>query len=229
MTNPADPIIVETPGVKAQKPEFAIIWLHGLGANGHDFEPIVPELGLDQHSIRFVFPHAPNRPVTINNGYVMPAWYDIKGMDLSDKEDRPGMQESEIYLNSLIEQQTASGIPASNIIIAGFSQGGAVATYSLLRSKHQLAGCMALSTYVPFMSHTSDEMNAANTNTPIFWGHGIADDVVPILLGQQSVDHLRQIGYTVQWQTYNMQHSVNAQEIADISTWIESILTSKKK
>lgn len=219
MISKLPPIVIET----RPNPKFAVIWLHGLGANGHDFEPIVPELGLDDLPIRFIFPHAPHRAVSINAGMAMPAWYDIKGIDLADKEDREGLQQSYDTVSQLIDEQIQAGIDTQNIVIAGFSQGGAVALYSLLRYPGKLAGCLALSTYVPFMSQTKAEMSDTNLQTPIFWGHGFMDPVVPILLGEQSTSHLRELGYTVDWHSYNMQHSVNINEINDISQWFKQI------
>jgi len=219
MNQQAAPIVIET----QENPKHAVIWLHGLGANGHDFEPIVPDLGLDKLAIRFIFPHAPNRPVTVNGGYVMPAWYDIKGADIADKEDLEGMHQSQSYLNDLVGLTIADGIPSENIVIAGFSQGGAVATYSLIRMEHKLAGCLALSTYVPFMSESKNQMTAYNNGTPIFWGHGSQDDIVPEQLGKSSANHLNDLGYSVDWHSYPMAHSVNADEIRDISLWFKTI------
>lgn len=219
MNQPAAPIVIET----QNNPQYAVIWLHGLGANGHDFEPIVPELGLDDIAVRFIFPHAPSRPVTINGGHVMPAWYDIKGVDIADKEDQQGMHQSQSYLNDLVGLTIADGIPPENIVIAGFSQGGAVAAYSFIRMEHKLAGCLALSTYVPFMSESTKEMTSFNKETPIFWGHGSLDEVVPESLGKQSSTHLTKLGYSVDWHSYPMAHSVNANEINDISHWFKII------
>ena len=220
MNQPSAPIIVET----QENPKYAVIWLHGLGANGHDFEPIVPELGLNDLSIRFIFPNAPDRPVTVNGGYVMPAWYDIKGPDIADKEDLQGMHQSQAYLNDLVGLTIEDGIPSSNIVIAGFSQGGAVAIYSLLRMQHKLAGCLALSTYVPFMSDSKNELSKLSNDTPIFWGHGSLDDIVPESLGKQSVKHLTELGYSVDFHSYPMAHSVHADEITDISHWFTKVL-----
>ncbi len=210
------PITIDT----QDKPNFAIIWLHGLGANGNDFVPVVPELNVDDMAIRFIFPHAPIRPVTVNMGHQMPAWYDIKGVDISDKEDIEGMSESQRYLDQLIDETIASGIASENILLAGFSQGGAVASYTFIRSEHKLAGCMALSTYVPFPQNSKEEKTDKNMASPVFWGHGNADTVVPLSLGEQSVNHLKVLGYRVEMRTYAMEHSVNMQEIADIGAWI---------
>lgn len=213
------PIILDT----QPTPSYAVIWLHGLGANGHDFESIVPALGLDDKAIRFIFPHAANRAVTINAGHVMPAWYDIKGPSIADKEDRQGIDESSRYLQALIDQVIQSGIVSGNIVIAGFSQGGAVATYSLLRVPYKLAGCMALSTYVPFMGDASSSLQSVNKNTPIFWGHGTYDDVVPESLGKQCSHYLTELGYSIEWHSYRMGHSVSPAEIGDISAWFKRV------
>lgn len=206
-------------------PTHAIIWLHGLGADGHDFEPIVPELNLSkEHSVRFIFPHAPVRPVTINGGVEMRAWYDIKGMDLSQKEDLEGMQDSQRILLELINEQIDKGIPSENIIIAGFSQGGAVIQYTGIRTELKLAGMMALSTYLPFQQAAQEQHNPINLDTPIFVGHGQYDPVVPIQLGQQSTEKLQSLGYQPTWHTYPMEHSVSLEEIRDIGNWINTIL-----
>lgn len=219
MNQPSAPIVIETQA----NPKYAVIWLHGLGSNGHDFEPIVPELILNDLAIRFIFPHAPSRPVTVNGGHVMPAWYDIKGSDIADKEDLQGIHQSQNYLNDLVNQTIADGILSEKIVIAGFSQGGAVATYSLIRMEHKLAGCLALSTYVPFINQSQNEIKQLNSDTPIFWGHGSLDDVVPESLGKKSVTHLIDLGYTVDWHSYPITHSVNADEIKDISHWFKKI------
>lgn len=218
MNQQLDPIFIEPQGCA----EFAIIWLHGLGANGHDFVPIVPELGLDNTAIRFIFPNAPIKHVTINNGIPMPAWYDIRGMDIADKEDSVGMQASHEYLNTLINAEIEQGIAAQNIIIAGFSQGGAVALYTALRFKEPLAGCMALSTYLPFMSDSKKEKSKDSENTPIFWGHGTQDTVVPLDLGETSQEHLIELGFNIRSHTYSMPHSVCAEEVVHISDWIKN-------
>ena len=216
MNQQLEPIFIEPDG----HVEYSIIWLHGLGADGHDFVPIVPELKLDDLAIRFIFPNAPIRPVTINNGIPMPAWYDIRGMDIADKEDNTGMQASQQYLQSLIEREIEKGIPADNIIVAGFSQGGAVALYTTLRFKQPLAGCMALSTYLPFMSKSNEEKQPDTEQTPIFWGHGTVDTVVPLDLGSMSQEHLAELGFSIRSLTYPMAHSVCAEEVTDISQWI---------
>ena len=212
--------------VHGNNPNYAVIWLHGLGADGHDFEAIVPQLNLsNQHSIRFIFPHAPIRPVTINGGMKMRAWYDIKGMDLSQKEDIEGMRDSQRIVLELINEQIEKGIASENIIIAGFSQGGAVVQYTGIRTELKLAGIMALSTYLPFQKYAKAEHNKANLDTPIFVAHGKYDPVVPVQLGEQSTDKLESLGYKPEWHSYPMEHSVSMEEIQDISNWINQVLS----
>lgn len=206
------------------KPNCAVIWLHGLGASSNDFPPVVPYLGLNKdQTIRFIFPQAPNRPITINGGMEMPGWYDIKGMDISGKEDLEGMTESKSFLDSLIQQQIDLGIGSEKIIIAGFSQGGAVAYYSGIRSPHKLGGILALSTYLPFAAVAKDEQNGANIETPIMAMHGDYDQVVPLHLGKGSTDVLSGLGYPVEWRTYPMQHNVIPEQLVDIGQWINRL------
>lgn len=206
----------------------AIIWLHGLGATANDFPPVVPELGLaPDRAIRFIFPQAPDRAITINGGMRMPGWYDIKGMDIADKQDAVGMAESQATLEGLIQQQLDMGVPSKNIIICGFSQGGAVAYYTAIRSKHKLGGILALSTYLPFAERTAAEQSAANLTTAIFASHGTYDPVVPIALGSGSVEQLRKLGYSVKWQDYPMQHNVVLEQIVDIGKWINQIYAAE--
>lgn len=209
------------------EPTHAIIWLHGLGASANDFPPIVPELGLSsEKSIRFVFPQAPDRPITVNGGMVMPGWYDIKGMDIADKQDASGMAESKAYLDELIDAQIALGIPSDNIIIAGFSQGGAVAYHTGIRSEHKLAGILALSTYIPFAEQAADEQSKVNIQTPILAHHGDHDPVVPVQLGKASADLLIDLGYSLEWQTYPMQHQVVIEQIQEIGAWINAVFNN---
>ncbi len=204
--------------------QHAIIWLHGLGATASDFPGIVPELGLSaDRPIRFIFPQAPNRSVTINGGMHMPAWYDIKGVDIADKQDSVGMNESFNTLDALIQSQVDLGIPSQNIIIAGFSQGGAVTYHTGIRTKHALAGMLTLSTYLPFADQVQQEQSGVNADIPIFASHGTADPVVPVHLGKMSVDTLQALNYQVRWQTYPMQHNVIMEQIKDIGTWINSV------
>ncbi len=199
----------------------AVIWLHGLGASSDDFPPIVPELGLSaDRAIRFIFPQAPDRPITINGGMQMPGWYDIKGMDIADKEDAEGMAESQAILEGLIDEQINQGIPSENIIIAGFSQGGAVAYHTGVRGQRKLGGIMALSTYLPFSEQIEQEQSKVNMATPILANHGTYDPVVPIQLGKKSADRLLDLGYPLIWKEYPMEHQVIMEQIKDIGDWI---------
>jgi phospholipase/carboxylesterase len=205
----------------AAKPEAAVIWLHGLGADGHDFVPIVPELPLPATlSVRFVFPHAPVRPVTINNGYAMRAWYDIVGITLSAREDEAGIRDSEKQIRTLVQQELDSGIPAKRIVIAGFSQGGAIALQVALRFPQRLAGVLALSTYLPLREALRLEAAAENRDVPILMCHGSQDGVVPMALGSASRDALQALNYTIEWRAYPMAHEVCLQEINDIGAWL---------
>ena len=201
------------------KPEAAVIWLHGLGADGHDFEPIVPELGLER-PVRFVFPHAPIRPVTINQGMRMRAWYDILQLG-GGPEDEAGLRASQKLTEELIRSQ---GLPASRIVLAGFSQGGAIALLTALRYSERLAGVMALSTYLPLAPKLAAERSKANSDVPIFMAHGSYDDLIPMGRAQASRDALNALGYPVEWHDYPMPHSVCAPEIADISAFLSRVL-----
>jgi phospholipase/carboxylesterase len=203
------------------KPSHSIIWLHGLGADANDFVPIVEELDLPPLGIRFVFPHAPMRPVTINGGFVMRAWYDIACQDLALKEDETGLRQSQKLVEELVAKEQARGVPPGRIVMAGFSQGGVMALQTGLRQSRRLAGVMALSAYLPLASAIDTERNAANNDVPVFLGHGIADNVVPLPLGIASRDHLLKLGYAVDWHQYPMAHSVCAEELADISAWLK--------
>lgn len=204
--------------------EHAIIWLHGLGATANDFPPIVPELGLkNDRAIRFIFPQAPNRAITINGGMQMPGWYDIKGMDIASKQDEVGMAESQQLLEALIQEQLDLGLRSENIIVAGFSQGGAVAYHTAIRSKHKLAGILALSTYLPFAENVKAEQSGINLQTPIFAGHGTYDPVVPITLGKSSADRLLGLGYKLEWHSYPMEHQVIMEQIKDVGAWINTV------
>lgn len=210
------------------EPTKAVIWLHGLGATADDFVPVIPHLGLSQTAaIRFVFPQAPSRAITINNGYVMPGWYDIKGMDLTDKEDLPGMQSSRAIVENLVEAQIAAGIASHNIALAGFSQGGAVAYYTGIRSGRKLAGILALSTYLPFVSDAAREHTRVNLEAPILAMHGNRDPVVPISAGKQSANALAALGYKVEWREYAMEHNVIPEQLGDIGRWLNNIFTDK--
>jgi phospholipase/carboxylesterase len=205
----------------AAQPTHSIIWLHGLGADGNDFAPIVPEL-VDPAwpPLRFVFPHAPVRPVTINNGMSMRAWYDIAAFDLNQRQDEVGMRASVAEVETLIAREQQRGVPADRIILAGFSQGGAIALAAGLRHAEKLAGIIALSTYLPMHAALPAERSAANATTPIFWGHGTADPVVVLQRGVDSRDLLQSLGYAVDWHTYPMAHAVCADEIRDLRRWL---------
>jgi phospholipase/carboxylesterase len=196
-----------------------VIWLHGLGADGHDFEPIVPELRL-AFAARFVFPHAPVRPVTINGGMEMRAWYDILGFDRHAAEDAPGIRASAAALTELIDNEIERGMPADRIVLAGFSQGGAIALHTALREPRKLGGVMALSTYLPLATTLAAERSAASSGLPIFIAHGSADNVLPLALGESSRRALEAAGYRVEWHAYPMAHSVCLEEILAIGAWL---------
>ena len=218
-----DPLVIET-GV--HKPDASVIWLHGLGADGHDFEPIVPELRLDPGlNIRFVFPHAPMMPVTINQGFVMRAWYDISSADIGAEPDEKGIRASAELVGELIDAQIESGIAPARIVLAGFSQGGAIVFQAGLRYPARLAGIMALSTYLPLAETLADEKSADNQDIPIFMAHGSADPVISVDLAYRSQKKLEQQGYTLEWHEYDgMAHSVSEQEIYHLAEWLEKVL-----
>lgn len=216
-----DPLEIQT----GHAPCGTVIWLHGLGADGHDFAPIVPELRLPPSlHIRFVFPHAPMMPVTVNGGYVMPAWYDVRNQDLRGDEDEQGIRASQQALDALIRLETARGIDPSRIVLAGFSQGGAIALYTALRYPAPLGGVLALSTYLPLPRTLAHEASSANAAVPIFMAHGNSDSVIPLTQGAASCGLLRQHGYTVEWREYPMIHSVCPREISDIGAWLAGVL-----
>ena len=198
-------------------PEAAVIWMHGLGADGNDFVPIVRELDLSEcPEIRFVFPHAETMPVTINNGYVMRAWYDILGMDLVRREDEVGLRKSQQQIEQLIAREIERGIPAERIILAGFSQGCAMTLQTGLRYSKKLAGMLCLSGYLPLADKLPAERSDANFSTPIFMAHGRVDPVVQIARAETSRDFLKSLGYAIEWKDYSMPHSVCEEEIDDI-------------
>lgn len=205
-------------------PIASVIWLHGLGADGHDFASIVPELGLAPDAARFVFPHAPRRPVTINNGYVMRAWYDIRHGDFGRRHDHDGLNESEMALRSLIEREHERGVSYDKIILAGFSQGGAVALQTALRFPKRLCGVLALSTYCPSTADPTWSVAEANRRLPVFMAHGSQDNVIPLPIAQISRQSLEHLGCSIQWREYNMPHSVCPQEIADIAAWLKALI-----
>jgi phospholipase/carboxylesterase len=208
--------------------DAAVIWLHGLGADGYDFVPIVNELRLPPTlAVRFIFPHARPRPVTINNGFVMRAWYDITGLGPDRKEDDAGIRESAGVVNGYIEQQIARGVATERIVIAGFSQGGAIALQASLRYPQRLGGVMALSTYLPLKDSVAAEASPANKSVPILMCHGLRDPMIAAAIGKASRDQLVSLGYTVEWQSYPMEHSVCMEEVVDISRWLQARLESK--
>ncbi|MCR4303487.1 MAG: alpha/beta hydrolase [Gallionella sp.] len=214
-SNPA-PIILES----GKQPRHSIIWLHGLGADGHDFVPIAGELNLPV-AVRYIFPHAPMRPVAINGGFVMRAWYDIAGQSMDAQQDVAGIRASQAAIEALIAQEVADGIAPGNLFLAGFSQGGAIALHTALRQKSPLGGVLALSTYLPLADSVPGEMQTNSTATPIFMAHGLDDPVVPYSLGAASKDALMDLGYAVTWRDYAMGHSVCEEELRDIETWLK--------
>lgn len=220
MSQVLDAIEIETHA----QPDAAVIWLHGLGADGHDFEPIVPELHLPPSvRLRFVFPHAPVRPVTVNQGMRMRAWYDIFQFG-GGPEDEAGIRAAAGLLNALIEKEKGRGIPAGRVVVAGFSQGGAIALQAALRYPERLAGVLALSTYLPLYVDLEKERSEANREAPIFMAHGQHDDIIPISRAEQSRRILDSLGYKVEWHAYPMPHSVCAEEIRDIAAFLVRIL-----
>lgn len=210
----------------APAPTHAVIWLHGLGADGHDFEPVVEAFDLDAlPPTRFVFPHAPMRPVTINAGYVMPAWYDIVSNDFSQRrEDEAGVRESAAQLEALVARENARGIADGNIVLAGFSQGGAIALHAGLRHPRRVAGILALSTYLPLADTLAAEAHPANRDVPIFMAHGRADNVIPCAFAERSCALLRAAGYAVDWHAYQAAHSLILEEVRDIERWLRTVL-----
>ncbi|BCN94132.1 phospholipase/carboxylesterase [Thiomicrorhabdus immobilis] len=215
-----DPSIVVEPAVKANA---AVIWLHGLGADGHDFENILPQLGLpNDHAIRFVFPHAPVQPVTVNGGMMMRSWYDILSMDIADRVDINGVEQSANVVNDLIAEQISQGIPAQKIVLAGFSQGGLVVLHAGLNCDENLAGILALSTYYP--EPCFNESSLRNHALPIFMAHGRYDQVIPLSVAEDSKAFLESKDFSVDWHSYPMEHSVCMQEVEQISAWLQTRL-----
>ena len=216
-----DSIIIET----GDDPDCAVIWLHGLGADGNDFVPIVEQLQLPSHyAIRFIFPNAPIRPITINQGYPMPGWYDISSMSIVEQEDEAGIKESSAILKQLCDEQVSLGINSSRIVVAGFSQGGAIALHCGCRYPKPLAGIMALSTYMPLPDTLEDEVDENIAEVPVFMAHGRQDDVVNYEYGKLSMDKLDALNIEVQWHEYDMGHSVCLEEINHIRNWLTDIL-----
>lgn len=221
MNRTADAVTLPPPGAHTA----TVVWLHGLGADGNDFVPIVPELGLPQgHGIKFVFPHASVRPVTLNNGYPMRAWYDIVGISRTGPQDTPGIRDSAQRIAGLLEAEIAEGIPAGRLVLAGFSQGCAMALHTGLRFHSTLAGIVGLSGYLPVESTLATEASAANRRTPILLAHGTMDPVVPFALGKGSRDVLLGEGYAIDWREYPMQHQVCLEEIEHIGAFLRERL-----
>ena len=215
------PVVVEP----SKPATAAVVWLHGLGADGHDFEPVAAELGrggLDD--VRFVFPHAPVRPVTINGGMAMRAWYDIAGTDLDRRADEEGVRESAGIARALVDEQIARGIAPERVVLAGFSQGGAIALYAGLRFPFRIAGILALSTYLPAPGSLATQAHDANRDVPIFLAHGSQDPVIALALSERSRAALAALGYVVEVHTYPMPHSVCAEEVRDVANWLHRCL-----
>ncbi|MGB1110539.1 MAG: alpha/beta hydrolase [Gammaproteobacteria bacterium] len=206
----------------AENPDSTIIWMHGLGADGNDFVPIVPELGLG--NTRFVFPHAPVRAITLNAGMHMRGWYDIISLNFGDPQDEHGIRESQGLIDALIDHEIANGMPSERIILAGFSQGGVMALHTGLRRADKLAGILALSTYLALDDKVASEVSDANRDTPIFMAHGQYDDVIQPRFGRASKDMLEALDYSVEWHEYAMPHAVVPEEISDISRWLQARL-----
>ena len=207
----------------------AVIWLHGLGDSGHGFAPIVPELRLPADAgIRFLFPHAPEQPVTINGGMRMRSWYDIKTMDLAHRADEDGVRQSAAAVQKLLDKLIADGLSSEQIVLAGFSQGGVIAMHLLARLPYKLAGVVALSTYMCAVEKLASEALTINKATPVFFGHGSQDPMVPMTAGQQAFHALKSAGFNVSWHDYRMEHSVCAQEVADISSFLQRRLMQVK-
>ena len=218
-------IEIATSNTPGDTPSAAVIWLHGLGADGNDFAGLVPELDLEGCApIRFVFPHAPRMAVTVNSGYVMPAWYDIAGTDLLQRQDRSGIERSAQAIEALIDHEMARGIAANRIVLAGFSQGCAMSLHTGLRLPYAIAGIVALSGYLPLADSVAAQRHSANQQTPVFMAHGLQDPVVPLGRGEASRDALQQLGYAVEWHSYPMQHSVHPHEVTDISHFLQRVL-----
>lgn len=220
------PLVLTHPNLDSININASVIWLHGLGADGYDFEPVAQQLLRSPvlRQVRFILPHAPEMPVTRNGGYIMPAWYDVYGIIPLQQEDEAGIQTSQHYINTLIQNEIERGIPSERIVLAGFSQGGAIALHTALRYPHKLAGVLALSTYLPLHAKLHTEATLANKHTSIFMAHGIFDDVITLEMSKLSRDLLLKFEYPVNWHEYRMAHSVCAEEIADIHEFLKQVL-----
>jgi phospholipase/carboxylesterase len=219
MTQPLLPHIKIGP----DQAEYSVIWMHGLGADGYDFEPLIPELGLsDDYKIRFILPHAPTQAVTINGGMEMPAWYDIlDSAKIDAQQDTKGIHQAADYIKAFIENEKSQGVSPKNIFLVGFSQGGVVALQTGLRYPEKLAGILALSTYLPLPETLATELSTANKNIPIMMTHGEFDQVIPIAIGRHSRDLIEKEGVKIEWYEYPMEHAVIPDEIEDISKWFK--------
>ena len=219
MTDLLPHITLET----GDSPQHSIVWLHGLGADGEDFVPVAEQMQLPV-AVRYIFPHAPMQPVTINGGYVMRAWYDIIGTDIGSQQDEAGIRDSQETIEKLIAQEKQRGIASENIYLAGFSQGGAIVLHTGLRHEARLGGIIALSTYLPLSQTLAVEASAANRGLPIFMAHGNDDPIVPLMLGKSSAQKLQEMDYRLDWHEYGMPHSVCMEEIADLASWLQQRL-----
>jgi phospholipase/carboxylesterase len=218
---PLETVEIET----GPEPHSTVIWLHGLGADGHDFEAVVPELvRRGERALRFVLPHAPRRPVTINGGLSMRAWYDIVGFDRHSAQDEPGIRASDSAIRALIARENARGIASERIVLAGFSQGGAMALFSGTRYPEKLAGIIGLSCYMLLGSELASEKSAVNQTTPLFVAHGMRDPVVDVRLGEETRRQLEAAGYSVSWHPYPIPHSVSPEELTHIAAWLRWVL-----
>lgn len=216
-------------GPTSEEAGAVVLWLHGLGADGHDFAPIVPQLGLDDLHVRFVFPHAPSMPVTVNGGFVMPAWFDVAEVDLRREPDVAGVRRSAAQIDALLAREEERGVPSGRIVLAGFSQGGVVALHTGLRHGRPLAALVGLSTYLASPEALVDERAEANRDTPILLCHGSQDPLVPIARGGEARDHLAGLGHDVTWHDYPMQHEVCWDEIETIGRWLRKRLTASAR
>lgn len=214
-------VVLDAPGQHSA----TVIWMHGLGADGNDFVPVVPMLELPaNHGIKFIFPNAPQRPVTVNGGMVMPAWYDILGVDFGSGQDAEGIRGSQAEIEKIIAAEIGAGIPADRIVLAGFSQGGVIALHTGLRHSSKLAGILALSTYLALQDTLESEANDHNKQTPIWMAHGNYDPVIPFRFAELSRDHLQQAGYPLEWHAYPMEHQVVMEQIREIGSWLKKVL-----
>ncbi|MBI5462987.1 MAG: alpha/beta fold hydrolase [Gammaproteobacteria bacterium] len=223
-TDTLECLIIEPPGDPAGAATATVIWLHGLGADGHDFEPLVPELGALERGVRFVLPHALERPVTINGGYVMRAWYDIRRPDLRVEADVEGIRASVAAVAALIDAEIARGIAPERIVLAGFSQGGAIVLHAGLTYPRRLGGILALSTYLALPTELAAEIAAVNRATPVFIGHGSDDTIAPFALAEETRTQLQALGCPIEFHAYRMPHSVCMEEVADIRAWLSRVL-----